>query len=243
MVDRRRDASLAAFLVEGTPSPGATVALGETAAHHARVRRLAPGDAVALTDGAGTIAHATLTRIGPRDGEAAVESCAHVERPAALTLLVPVADRDRMLWLAEKAAEFGVTTWRPVVYARSRSVAPRGEGPAFARRLRARMVAAVEQSGGAWLPVVHEACSPGAAIAACGEDHRFVLDRSGAPLPGFAPFDATAVALGPEGGFAPEELDLLLSHGWRTASLGGTTLRFETAGVAAVAIVRAAQVP
>jgi 16S rRNA (uracil1498-N3)-methyltransferase len=34
-------------------------------------------------------------------------------------LLAPVADRDRMLWLAEKTVELGLTSWRPVVWRRS----------------------------------------------------------------------------------------------------------------------------
>jgi hypothetical protein len=45
-------------------------------------------------------------------------------------------------------------------------------------------------------------------------------------------------ALGPEGGIEPEELDSLGSLGWRKARLASTTLRFETAGIAAVAVIR-----
>ncbi len=243
MVDRRRGASLATFFVDVTPSPGALVPLPEAAAHHARVRRLTPGDVVVLTDGAGTVARGTLEHLGPRDGDVAVESCDRVERASPLELLLPVADRERMLWLAEKATELGVTEWRPVVYARSRSVSPRGEGAAFRRRVRARMIGALEQSGSAWLPAMHDECGLNEAFAASPHEHRFVLDRSGVPLPRFAPFHAAAVAVGAEGGFAPEELEFLLAQGWRAASLGGATLRFETAGLAAVAIVRAAQAP
>jgi 16S rRNA (uracil1498-N3)-methyltransferase len=55
------------------------------------------------------------------------------------------------------------------------------------------------------------------------------------------PFGPTAIAVGPEGGFEAEERDAFAVAGWRAASLGATTLRFETAGVAAAAIVRAAQ--
>ncbi|HVB30006.1 MAG TPA: RsmE family RNA methyltransferase [Gemmatimonadaceae bacterium] len=241
MVERGGGATVATFFVETAPVIGAVLVLAEAAARHARVRRLEAGDPVRLADGAGTIAAGSITRMDHRAVEVSVTACAMVERAAPLTLLVPVADRDRMLWLAEKAAEFGVTAWRPVVYARSRSVSPRGEGAGFDAKVMARMIGALEQSGGAWLPRIHAACGLDAAIDACGSAQRFVLHAGGAALTALGPFTDTAVAVGPEGGLEAEELALLEARGWRAASLGNTTLRFETAGVAAAAIVRATQ--
>jgi len=208
---------------------------------HANVRRLEAGDEVRLTDGAGTVAHGHLRRMDHRAADVEVEQCESMARPLALTLLVPVADRDRMLWLAEKAAELAITDWRPVMYARSRSVSPRGEGAGFARKIAARMASALEQSGGAWLPELHGDASLEEAIEACEAAARFVLDRAGASLPSFAPFGETAIVVGPEGGLESEEIELLLARRWRSASLGTTTLRFETAGIAAAAVVRASQ--
>ena len=242
MVERRSGSGVASFFVEAAIVPGAVVRLPDAAAQHARARRVTVGDAVRVTDGAGTVGWGTLQRLDARAAEAAVERTESAPRPMPLTLLVPVADRDRMLWLAEKAAEFGVTDWRPVLYARSRSVSPRGEGEAFARRVRARMVGALEQSGGAWLPVVHDGGDLEEAMSACrGVSAGLVLDPGGASMTAFAPFHGVAVAIGPEGGMEADELARLLSDGWRAASLGAATLRFETAGIAAVAIVRASQ--
>ncbi len=146
-MERRSGSGIASFFVEGPIAPGATVPLPEAAVKHARVRRLSPGDPVRVIDGAGTVGWGTLARLDARGGGAAVERTELAARPTPLTLLAPVADRDRMLWLAEKAAEFAVTDWRPILYARSRSVSPRGEGEVFARKVRARMVGALEQSG------------------------------------------------------------------------------------------------
>jgi 16S rRNA (uracil1498-N3)-methyltransferase len=241
MVDRRVGSSLASFFVERVPVAGSRAVLGDAAARHARVRRLEAGDAVRLTDGAGAVALGELIRLDPRSGDVEVRTSEHVDRPARLSLVVPVADRDRMLWLAEKAGELAVTDWCPVLYARSRSVSPRGEGESFARKVRARMIGALQQSGGAWLPTLHGERTLDDVIPACQGARGFLLDAGGEPLPSFAPFDATAIAVGPEGGLESTELDQLLSSGWRSASLGGATLRFETAGVAAVAIVRATQ--
>ena len=72
---------------------------------------------------------------------------------------------------------------------------------------------------------------------------RLLLDPAGVPLlralpqPLIAPI---SVALGPEGGLEEAERSLLLAAGFVQASVGETILRFETAGVAALAAVRAA---
>jgi 16S rRNA (uracil1498-N3)-methyltransferase len=49
---------------------------------------------------------------------------------------------------------------------------------------------------------------------------------------------AVALMMGPEGGFAEEEVELARRHGWTIVSLGSDILRAETATIAAVAIVK-----
>jgi 16S rRNA (uracil1498-N3)-methyltransferase len=69
---------------------------------------------------------------------------------------------------------------------------------------------------------------------------RFVLDASGQPI-GRASFTAPVMlAVGPEGGIEPDELERLRGARFRPVSLGANVLRFETAAIAALAIVRAA---
>jgi 16S rRNA (uracil1498-N3)-methyltransferase len=45
-----------------------------------------------------------------------------------------------------------------------------------------------------------------------------------------------ALAIGPEGGWSEEELQLFESSGWSRASLGETILRAETAAIAATVV-------
>lgn len=233
-------ASLAGFFAnDGRLAVGETVRLGEDSTHHIRVRRLEVGDRVYLTDGAGHQATATITRLGKHEAEACVADVVSVPRPVGLHLLVPISDRDRMLWLAEKSTELGVETWRPVMWRRSKSVSPRGEGAAFATRVGSRMRSALLQSHSAWLPVLHEDAAPSAALPGLPSGGtRLALDGRGAPIASRSIQPPVIIAVGPEGGLEPDELRTLEEASFHPVSLGANVLRFETAAIAALAIVR-----
>jgi 16S rRNA (uracil1498-N3)-methyltransferase len=240
MVERRDHPALATFFVAEPAVPGRSVALSDEEAHHARVRRIEVGVRVRLVDGAGTVATATLVKLSKTHAVADVLDACTVDPPPAVHLLVPVADRDRMLWLAEKATELGLASWRPVWWRRSRSVSPRGEGLAFQAKVRARMVQALKQSGGAWLPALHPDATLERAIAAAPAGTRLLLDRDGEPVLSRALAPPVTLALGPEGGIESEEGEALVAAQFAPTSLVPAVLRFETAGIAAVAVVRAA---
>lgn len=247
---------------------GQQVTLGEDAAHHMRVRRLDVGTRVALLDGSGTRGEGHIVRLAKRNATVLVESAQSVPQPRAVHLLLPIADKERMLWLAEKATELGASSWRPVQFRRSRSVASRGEGTMFTQKVAARMRSAIEQSGSAWLPAIFPDATVERAIAAAPEGTRIVLDGGGAPLAcmaisgspqGAAPIerpgpssDATCagsgpdpvvappivIVIGPEGGIEADELERFTEAGFATKSIGTAILRFETAAVAALGIVQ-----
>ena len=233
-------ASLAGFFADGARlAPGETVSLGEEAAHHMRVRRLEVGSRVYLADGAGNQATGTLTRLAKRQADVSVAEVVHTARANEVHLLVPISDRDRMLWLAEKAAELGVASWRPVMWSRSRSVSPRGEGEAFGARLGGRMRSALLQSHSPWLPSVHADASPDDALGALpASGSRLVLDARGEPILSQRITSPVTIAVGPEGGLEADEHQTLVDSGFHPVSLGANVLRFETAAIAAIAIVR-----
>lgn len=245
-MERAAAAPVAGFFCTGPLRPG-PLRLDADAAHHVRVRRIAVGDRLRLTDGRGRSATARLVAAGRHDAEVEVEIVAEQPPPPAIHLLPPVADRERMLWLAEKAVELGLRGWLPVTWRRSRSVSPRGEGESFRGKVRARMVAALEQSGGAWLPELADERPLDARLAALPDGHRLLLDGDGATLAAAVPLDGpVVVAVGPEGGLEETERERLLASGFRPVSLGPRVLRFETAGVAALAalgVLRAGIVP
>jgi 16S rRNA (uracil1498-N3)-methyltransferase len=222
-------AAVATFFAAEPLTAGGTVRLSEEAAHHIRVARVAIGECVALRDGAGGAALGTLVKI----------STSELPRPAPIHLLAPVADRERMLWLAEKATELGLTSWRPLVWRRSKSVSPRGEGPMFQGKVRARMTSALIQSGGGWLPDVFPESTIERAVAAAPLGTRLLLAKDGEPIVGVPMRAPVTIALGPEGGIEPGERDAFIGAAFLPVKLGETTLRFETAGVAAIAIAAA----
>jgi 16S rRNA (uracil1498-N3)-methyltransferase len=240
VVDRAHHAPVATFYAPELWS--ALVELDERAAHHASVKRLEVGDAVRLTSGDGRRAsgHIAELRKGRLSVECVPQSVHRVDKPPHVELWAPVGDRDRMLLLAEKAVELGVTSWRSVVYRRSRSVNPRGEGPTFLEKLRARMIAALEQSDNAWLPRILPEATIDAVAECTHTGGALLLDPLGQPLVELmeSVHAPVTIALGPEGGLEPEERDVFTSLGWRTASIGDNILRFETAGIAGLALVR-----
>ena len=220
---------------------GTTCVLDESAARHIRVLRLDPGASVGVRDGQGVVAEGRLLRVSKTQAFVEIDVVEDVRPLPPVHLLVPVADRDRMLWLAEKSCELGLTSWRPVLWQRSKSVSPRGEGIVFQGKTRARMEGALAQSEGAWLPQIYPEASPDRAALAAAPGDRILL-LPGAPS--LAGADAptlrapVTLAVGPEGGFEASETELLLHAGFRSASLGGTILRFETAAIVALGIVR-----
>jgi 16S rRNA (uracil1498-N3)-methyltransferase len=233
-VERSDQARVITFFSD-RPVAGGEVPLSEEAAHHAQVRRLESGDLVALTDGSGTQGVGRVHHVSKKRVSVVIDRVETIEPPPAVHLFLPVADRDRMLWLAEKATELQIATWNPVLFRRSKSVSPRGEGAAFDRKVRARMISALEQSGGAWLPAIQ----PVREVSGLqGIGIGVVLARGDLPLAASKFTEPLSLIIGPEGGIEPDELTLFRDRGWVIASLGDITLRFETAAIAAIAIAR-----
>lgn len=230
------------FFSGGPFGEGEELSLDESAVSHARARRVSAGDDARVLDGRGGIGTGTIAAIEKRRVVLHVAGVVRVPRPAGIEVVVPVADRDRMLWAAEKCAELQVTAWRPAYFARSRSVNPRGEGERFREKVALRMQSALEQSGGAWLPDLHEEGELESVLRAVEAPARLVLDSRGTSIGSHIRMDPLALAVGPEGGMEPTEIELAESLGWRRTALATTTLRFETAVIAAVATARALQI-
>lgn len=185
--------------------------------HLARVLRLRTGETVSFSDGRGAWRLGTWTGAGV---EPAGET-QHEPPPSPLvTVAFAPAKGDRPEWVVQKLTEVGVDRIVPVATARG---VVRWEGERadrnVARLLRVAREAAM-QSRRAWLPEVRGVV-PFSAMAAEGA----ALTEPGGDPPSL---DRPVVLVGPEGGWAPEEL----AAGAARVGLGPTVLRAETAAVA-----------
>jgi len=232
--------TVATFLADGPLGGTERVRLGADAAHHMRVRRLEVGERIGLLDGSGGVATGVLRRLAKTEAVVEVEEVGRRAAPPPVHLLVPVADRERMLWLAEKCTELGAASWRPVMWTRSRSVSPRGEGAPFVEKVRARMATALAQCEGAWLPVIHPVASLDDAVATVARGARLLLDVDGTAFPMQGLAAPVTLAIGPEGGVERVERDQLVRAGFTPVALPGNVLRFETAGLAGLTLALAA---
>jgi 16S rRNA (uracil1498-N3)-methyltransferase len=219
---------------------GGHISLADEAAQHARVLRIGPGDTVELRDGVGGAARGIIARMTKRSLTIDVDETWGIPAPQPVHLLVPVGDRDRMLMLAEKITELSAASWRPVMWRRSKSVEGKGEGPTFVGRIRSRMISALTQSGGGWLPEIHPSAPIARAISAAPDGNRLLLDANAEQsMLSVACAFPMVIALGPEGGLADDERQQMIDGGFIPVRLAPAVLRFETAGVAAMALARA----
>ena len=109
----------------------------------------------------------------------------------------------------------------------------------FQAKVRARMTSALIQSRGGWLPDIFPEATIERAVAAAPLGTRLLLAQDGEPIFGVPMKTPVTIALGPEGGIESTERDTFIGAAFLPVKLVESTLRFETAGVAAVAIAAA----
>ena len=226
--------------LEGATTGSTVVVEGDEAHHAVAVRRLRAGERVVLTDGLGRAVVGEVGETGKRRLEVVVTSVSAEPEPSpAVTVVQALPKGDRGELAVEVLTEVGVA--RVVPWAAARSVAVwKGErAEKGLARWRATAREAAKQARRPWHPVVDPlATTAHVADLVRTADLAVVLHEDATePLAALAvPASGTVVVVvGPEGGIAPEELDVLTAAGARTVRLGSEVLRTSTAGVAAVA--------
>ena len=218
---------------------GGVVILDEEEAHHLRVRRVQDTEPVRLVDGRGGIATARLAA----EGEvlvARVVATTLVPAPPATELWIGAGDRDRLLDVVEKATELGATKVLPLITERSQQVATRFQAVHVEKALR-RAREAIKQSGGAWTPSIVAPMPLAEALRTAGRALRLLADAEGGAMSAVREADAVQWAVGPEGGFTEAESATLAAAGFKSTALGRSTLRFDTAALAALALTAQAR--
>lgn len=230
------------LFVEAALASGAAVEPGPDATHYLlRVMRRGVGDAVLLFNGQDGEWRAEIAGTGRRDCRLTVieRTRPQIAGPDLWLLFAPVK-RLALDLLARQATELGVALLQPVITART--VAARVN----TGRLAANAREAAEQCGRLDLPEVREPATLAEILKHWPDGRRLYLcDESGGGRPAAAVFAAAgggpaALLCGPEGGFAPEELDGFdkLAFADRVG-LGPRILRAGTAAAAALAVWQA----
>jgi len=215
--------------------------------HAVRVLRLGPGEEAVLFDGKGFEYPARIVEVGRQAVRLSVggrRACAGDPRRARVTLLQGVPRLARMDWLVEKVTEAGAAALVPVLAKRSPPEARRARGRL--ERWRTISREACRQCGRSALPDVLEPVEPASAWEVWGraEGRRAILDpRASSGLRAWidsSPSAAWVLAVGPEGGWDPEELEAARRAGFEPVAAGPRTLRAETAALVAVTAVQLA---
>lgn len=247
-MEHREPGVVTRLYVEETLSEGAGVALDRDRTHYLRnVLRAEAGQAVGLFNGRDGEWRARIDAVSKHGATLVAEARIREQRrePDVWLVFAPVK-KARIDFIAEKATELGAAALVPVM-TRYTAVARVNTG-----RLRANAIEAAEQTERLSVPEVLEPRPLVQLIADWPPARRILLcAEAGAARPIAAALDALArdgqsaraewaVMTGPEGGFAPAELDGLAKLPFVTAvGLGPRILRADTAALAALACFQA----
>lgn len=215
------------------------VELDATSAHHLRnVLRLTDGAEIELFDDAGAVARGLIVASEAR----VIVEVTDIRTASAgisLTVAAAVPKGERADWMIEKLSELGCTRFIPLATARS-VVLPEGRNKIERWKRIAVEAAKQSQRRGVMeigtltsVNVVTQATTPAGLVLSTQGDSCSLVDA----VPSAS--KALTMFVGPEGGWADDELALFERLGIQSVRLTDTILRIETAAVAACAVAAA----
>ncbi|MDH3719378.1 MAG: 16S rRNA (uracil(1498)-N(3))-methyltransferase [Planctomycetota bacterium] len=215
---------------------------GAEAHHLLHVMRAAVGTELVVFDGQGAEFRAEVARTGRGEVDIRVLQRIETDRelPVRISLGVALPKGDRQRWLIEKAVELGVARVVPLIT--QHGVAQPTDSAIT--RLRRAVVEASKQCGRNRLAEICSAQPFPTFVSEAPSDTTRILAQPGGdsswstiarePWPTARP---VVLAVGPEGGFADEEVSAAATAGWSIVDLGPRILRVETAALALVSLV------
>ena len=228
---------------------------GDQAAHLARVLRAEPGQIFDVVAG-GFLHRAEILTVT----EARVDFTLHeeLETDAALPLhlLLAIFKFDHMEWAIEKATELGIARITPILARRTEKHLALA-APKRAERWRRIALEASKQSRRTTIPEITDPTQLKVALEKEKSPTRILLSETEQATTLTTALEASvrttgyesvaltdppithALAIGPEGGWTPEEMTLFTQHNWQPVTLGPRILRAETAAIAAIAVAAA----
>jgi 16S rRNA (uracil1498-N3)-methyltransferase len=211
---------------------------GDQAIHLARVLRAEPGQIYDIVAG-GFLHRAEITRVAESEVLFTLHEELEADAALPLHLLLAIFKFDHFEWAIEKATELGVARITPVLARRTEKHLAQA---AVKRVERWRRIAleASKQSRRTEIPAIGDPIALKLALDQETAGSRILLSETeqttSLATALQSPAESVALAIGPEGGWTPEEMTLFTTHEWRHVTLGPRILRAETAAIAAIAI-------
>ena len=220
--------------------------------HLARVLRAEPGQVFDVLAG-GFLRRAEVTSATEAEVVFALGEELETESALPVHLLLAVIKFDHYEWGLEKATELGVARLTPVLARRTDKHLAQAAGKRV-ERWRKIVREASQQSRRSNMPEVDAPVTLQAALGLVTAPHKVLLaeteqnhtlaaalaaHRAARAQETAQAGDTLALAIGPEGGWAPEEFGVFEAQGWTRVTLGPRVLRAETAALAGLAICSA----
>jgi len=223
------------FFTADLLGPGQYVLTGAEAHHLVTVRRFKPGDHITLFNGDGHDYPAEILSTAKRTVTLTILAPLAVDRelPFALVVASALPKGDRADFLIEKLTELGVSRFVPLITARA-VVQPKAS---VVEKFQRAVIEASKQCARNRLMAIDPPQKWSDFIRRNDLPQTRLLLHTAPDSPRLQAKGECVVAIGPEGGFTPEEIASALAVGWQTASLGPRVLRVETAAIAAAALL------
>lgn len=220
---------------------------GEDVNHIKNVLRLKCGDEILVSDGEGTDYQCRISELNADSVVADIEDVFRnsAELPVKITLFQGMPKSDKLELIIQKAVELGVTEIVPVMT--KRTVVKIEDKKAGKKLERYNMIArsAGKQSGRGVIPEVKGFMTFKEAIGYAKELDMNIIPYEDARGMEYARQviqeikgkKSLGIFIGPEGGFAKEEVEQAMEIGAKCITLGNRILRTETAGLTVLSII------
>ena len=231
----------------GAFSDRSVVITGEDVNHVKNVLRLKENDELIVSDGRGRDYHCRISGITNEEVVADIcDICDNFsELSTEMTLFQGFPKGDKMELIIQKTVELGVTRIVPVMT--KRTVVKLDDKKAKKKTERYNMIAesAAKQSGRGMIPEVTMPVSFAEAVSMAEKLDMNIIPYEEAEgveysrniIKNIKGKKSLGIFIGPEGGFAREEVEKALDAGVSAITLGHRILRTETAGMAVISII------
>ncbi len=236
------------FFVESTDITGRMVTIaGGDVNHIKNVLRMKAGEEIRVSSQDGKSYFCEISEVGAGDVKARIlcEDVQGTELASPVYLFQGLPKGDKMELIVQKAVELGAAAVIPV--AMKNCVVKLDEKKAAARRSRWQGIAesAAKQAKRSVIPQVTELMDLKEALRSAADlDVKLMpyekergMEAARSAIEAVRPGDSVGVLIGPEGGFAPEEVLMARQAGFACISLGRRILRTETAGLALLSVL------